>query len=133
MPTPPTILGVPIAQLVASGLGSKLLPATLTKIVATPGSYDIANPGAGIAKTSTSYSCRAVVTKMENLQIVSEQTATVKGEIMILLATVAKQQTPAIGDTITVTWPDGVKRIAIVAKLGKVDPSGATATVQVSA
>lgn len=130
MPTPPTIFGTDIAGLIGGGLGALLLPATLTKL--SPTSYDAANPGGGLRKTAVTYGCRAVVTKHQESLIKSENTRVQNGEIMVLLSTVVGHMQPTEGDRITMTWPDGVTRIAYV-KAVSIDPAGAQATCKVTA
>ena len=130
MPTPPNILGVPLANLIGTALGGKALPATLTKF--TPAGYSSSNPGGGLQKTPVTYGCRAFVTTYKEMLAKGEQTRVMTGTIMILLSTVTGKVTPVEGDRITMVWPDGNTRLAFI-NMVEIDPAGAQATCTVTA
>jgi hypothetical protein len=122
-------IGVDIAALVNQHIGDKLVPATLTKY--TAGAYDSSDPAAGTNKTSASYTCRVVQTEFIDTVREGDLVRYVKGEVVVILRSVASLKVPGVGDTLSFVGPTGVTRTLTIVGDVDIDAAGATATCEV--
>lgn len=119
-----------IRKLISSNLGTHLLPATLTKKTAgtrTPGVVS-----GGVHPTSTTYSCRGLVSDYADNRI--DGTTILQGDREVSLlgqSLVAAGVVVAVGDTVTIAdYAGGPQKTYRVVGPAKADPDGAMFSVQ---
>jgi hypothetical protein len=133
----PLLFGLNIAQIAATALQSAggLYDSTLVRVV--PGAINPADPTAGNNPITASYPCKGVAVKIVDEMVDNDSTRRVRGEVMLLLATLPEGVHPRAGDRITTVDPrtgdtvtgtiGGGEGKALV----EVDPAGAQATCKV--
>lgn len=125
------LFGIDMRSLFASALGGQVFDSTLEKKVS--GAYDASDPTAGSAKTTSSYPCKGLATKIISEFFDGDQRRRrFNGEAMILLGTLPTGVVPQAGDKITTVDPRTKNTLTATVTKVDVDPAGvqATCTVQ---
>lgn len=128
------LFGIDIRGIVAANIGPGAQPATLVKLAM--GTYDVNNPTMGLSRTTTSYACKAIVSKLNLGNDKGDLVRTLEGEITVILGTLPDGVIPVEGDTIALVPPGYTASRTFIVGDGtgdtvKVDPAGATAVCKV--